>query len=396
MEVSSALKCTACQITLDDAEGQRRHYKTDWHRYNLKRKVAGIGPISLQMFERKLALLASVPVTVKGVGHLKQTDRRKGGRGDKDDKTAASSSTAEAPSAAGPAQPSSVEYKLTQCFFDDTEHESIDKLLTYMGQHYSFFIPDAEYLVDIKGLLRFLGGKVFERHQCLYCNKVFSSLSAVRDHMLAKGHTQVGIDNEEILAEIEPFYDYRASYKELYAARRLKSDGKQPPPSTAAVEGPERMRLSDIPEEAAGEEDEWEAVDEEGEIDISDEEDFGAILEQYGLSSAEVTATGNLKLPDGREAAHRSVAYVYRQRIPNRTPPGGPVAAALQDKTNNPRLMLTEGKELTADEKMEKRRLRKETASILKRHLAEQTRLGVKSNRLARNIVRSEQCSSGR
>ena len=37
-------------------------------------------------------------------------------------------------------------------------------------------------------------------------------------------------------------------------------------------------------------------------------------------------------------------------------------------------LRVCQGKELTADEKMEKRRLRKETASILKRHLAEQTR----------------------
>ena len=40
------------------------------------------------------------------------------------------------------------------------------------------------------------------------------------------------------------------------------------------------MHLSDIPEEAGGEGDEWEEVDEEGEVDISDEEDFGAILEE--------------------------------------------------------------------------------------------------------------------
>lgn len=32
-------------------ELQREHYKLDWHRYNLKRKVAGILPVNLEEFE---------------------------------------------------------------------------------------------------------------------------------------------------------------------------------------------------------------------------------------------------------------------------------------------------------------------------------------------------------
>lgn len=32
-------------------ELQREHYKLDWHRYNLKRKVAGIPPVTLEEFE---------------------------------------------------------------------------------------------------------------------------------------------------------------------------------------------------------------------------------------------------------------------------------------------------------------------------------------------------------
>lgn len=34
---------------------QRDHYKTDWHRYNLKRKIAGLPPVSVEGFEKLLS-----------------------------------------------------------------------------------------------------------------------------------------------------------------------------------------------------------------------------------------------------------------------------------------------------------------------------------------------------
>ncbi|KAJ1678435.1 pre-60S factor rei1, partial [Spiromyces aspiralis] len=36
--------CLTCQIAFHTAIEQRNHYRTDWHRYNLKRKVAGLPP----------------------------------------------------------------------------------------------------------------------------------------------------------------------------------------------------------------------------------------------------------------------------------------------------------------------------------------------------------------
>ena len=31
--------CNACNAGFDDEEQQRLHYRSEWHRYNLKRKV---------------------------------------------------------------------------------------------------------------------------------------------------------------------------------------------------------------------------------------------------------------------------------------------------------------------------------------------------------------------
>ena len=33
--------CITCRVGFRTAELQRNHYKSDWHRYNLKRKVGG-------------------------------------------------------------------------------------------------------------------------------------------------------------------------------------------------------------------------------------------------------------------------------------------------------------------------------------------------------------------
>ncbi|KFO96100.1 Zinc finger protein 622 [Calypte anna] len=46
--------CITCRVAFKDAEIQRAHYKTDWHRYNLKRKVAEMPPVTAENFEERV------------------------------------------------------------------------------------------------------------------------------------------------------------------------------------------------------------------------------------------------------------------------------------------------------------------------------------------------------
>merc|ERR1712147_14216 len=46
----ASFTCLACRVVFKDAENQRAHYKTDWHRYNLKRKVAELPPVTFGEF----------------------------------------------------------------------------------------------------------------------------------------------------------------------------------------------------------------------------------------------------------------------------------------------------------------------------------------------------------
>lgn len=47
------------------------------------------------------------------------------------------------------------------CFMCDQEHKTIEDCMVHMHKHHGFFIPDVEYLKDPKGLLTYLGLKVY-------------------------------------------------------------------------------------------------------------------------------------------------------------------------------------------------------------------------------------------
>ncbi|XP_067634705.1 cytoplasmic 60S subunit biogenesis factor ZNF622 [Eurosta solidaginis] len=53
----SAFTCINCCVKFASADLQRDHYKTDWHRYNLKRRVAELPPVSAEAFQERMLLM---------------------------------------------------------------------------------------------------------------------------------------------------------------------------------------------------------------------------------------------------------------------------------------------------------------------------------------------------
>ncbi|XP_010447561.1 PREDICTED: cytoplasmic 60S subunit biogenesis factor REI1 homolog 1-like [Camelina sativa] len=52
------LTCNGCNMEFDGEEERNLHYKSDWHRYNLKRKVAGVPGVTEALFEARQSALA--------------------------------------------------------------------------------------------------------------------------------------------------------------------------------------------------------------------------------------------------------------------------------------------------------------------------------------------------
>lgn len=46
-----ATLCLSCACSLESGDAVKEHYRTEWHRYNLRRKVAGLKPLPRSLFE---------------------------------------------------------------------------------------------------------------------------------------------------------------------------------------------------------------------------------------------------------------------------------------------------------------------------------------------------------
>lgn len=66
--VADAHSCSCCSVKFTNAVAQRAHFKLDWHRYNIKRQLAGLSPVREEAFsiiadEGGLFIVLSLRVT---------------------------------------------------------------------------------------------------------------------------------------------------------------------------------------------------------------------------------------------------------------------------------------------------------------------------------------------
>ncbi|KAG9120019.1 hypothetical protein FRC07_004659 [Ceratobasidium sp. 392] len=366
--------CLSCAIAFFSAEDQRVHYKSDHHRYNMKRRVANLPPVSAQAFDQKvLERRAETAIMAAPKGATCQTCNKAfatensyrshmASRKHKENEMKAASKPARvqpedatteptevvaeekaetaAETSQAPAEPKETRISLTfsedatedeihatidakivaarsklspnACLFCSHTSDSISTNLEHMSSTHSFYIPDAEYLVDLPGLIGYLGEKIAVGNVCIACpSREFRTMDAVRKHMIDKGHCRIGYDNESQRLEISDYYDFSSSYPDAEARIKRREE--------RAVRRAERA----AEREAARQDVEWEDVDEEdgeddGEADeIVDESasesdgDSESTLEDNTLSYGDTPY--ELVLPSGARVGHRSMRRYYAQ-----------------------------------------------------------------------------------
>lgn len=196
------------------------------------------------------------------------------------------------------------------CLFCPQTFDAMPESLTHMASAHSFFIPDGEYLVDVAGLITYLGEKIAVGNVCIFCNeagRAFRSLDAVRKHMLAKSHCKIAYDRERDRLELSDFYDFSTSYPD--ADQRPKKTKK------AAVEDADDEEWEEASDVDDGEVDE--VVDDSASDATTDSEDASdsddsipANEMSYGDSPFE------LVLPSGARIGHRTMKRYYAQSFP--------------------------------------------------------------------------------
>lgn len=244
--------CSTCNIILSNLETQREHFKKEWHKYNLKRKVAGLPSITELEFNEKIKKqLNEIPdekqtwnceackkifntenafknheLSKKHIENVANYQKKKAIMDSDDDVSDLSENEnnkepkinwkkrfAEAKTEEEFNKVLDEKIKLsrkleeTECLFCDFKGQNFDEKMEHMTIEHTFFIPDVEYLANLKGLITYLGEKISIGNTCIYCERMFHSLEAVRKHMLAKGHTKISYEDGPDL-EISNFYDF--------------------------------------------------------------------------------------------------------------------------------------------------------------------------------------------
>lgn len=201
----SAHTCLNCNVKFQNADIQREHYKTDWHRYNLKRRVAELPPVTADEFQKRVMQQRTADeqaqqeislycnacrkqfISDKSYeNHLNSKKHRENAeRTEKNAQLLGDQSDAPMEKSVNSSKTVTVvedvvdnDIKLEEVDSDDwdedaenpianndcifcTEHsKNLVDNVKHMSVVHSFFVPDTEYVVDIEGLLMYLGEKV--------------------------------------------------------------------------------------------------------------------------------------------------------------------------------------------------------------------------------------------
>lgn len=200
------------------------------------------------------------------------------------------------------------------CLFCPVNSSSLEESLTHMSAAHSFFIPDADYLVDLPGLITYLGEKIAVGNVCIYCSmksRDFRTLDAVRKHMLDKTHCKIAYDSQKERLEFSDFYDFSSSYPD-FEEKQGENQGRRQKKSVKNT--PENEEWEDI-------EDNGQDVDEVIEEDdtpvpSSDTDDSSSSLDEDELPGDQLTygdSSYELVLPSGARIGHRSLRHYYAQ-----------------------------------------------------------------------------------
>ncbi|KAF7376019.1 Cytoplasmic 60S subunit biogenesis factor [Mycena sanguinolenta] len=347
MSAPELFTCLSCTIAFHTAEDQRTHYRSDHHRYNMKRRVAGLPPTAVMSSPKgsyceacnktyttenayrshiiskkhkdaeakaKLAPprvvaeeVMSAPVEVEVIQPLETIPEPKVVSlvVDADASDSEVNQTIDEKIAAARARLSS-----TSCLFCSHDSANLDDNLTHMSTAHSFFVPDAEYLIDIQGLISYLGEKIAVGNVCIYCNgkgREFRTLDATRKHMLDKSHCKIAYDSEDDRLEISDFYDFTSSYPD---AGMKKSKKKSKPSSSVDEEWEDMDDDEGSADEVIEEEDDVEDEEDDDDDSDSDSDDLDDNHIRYGDNNLE------LILPSGARIGHRNLRRYYPQRFP--------------------------------------------------------------------------------
>lgn len=423
--------CVTCHIGFNEHELQKNHYKADWHRYNLKRKVAEMPPISYQDFAERAKLQKDQEDNIKepeemfckicskhftnenSFANHKQSKKHK-------DLESAYVSGIEKRISNQTKSPKSqaIIDKLLNIKSDRTEKKVIqmneylkrcEKMAAEMDAEAELIVEDEMDESDLKNwedvgedeevMSQFDDSNAIQINDCLFCEKKFNSIEDKCEHM-AKAHSFYIPDMDHV-CDLEGLIKYLGvkvgiyhvclwcstkCYRDLQAVQKHMNDkGHQ----KMKFEGETLIEYTDFYsfDGDSTVDEEFEMLDESSFLEISGDNSV-ALYSQDGQSNIikENNSDFELVLPSGNRLGHRSLFKYYKQSFGHRN-------LELKAKSNlsvkDKYLAISMGQNFNA---AETKKATKDLAYFQRYSQKWKSALGSKANKLQKNFRRQDIC----
>lgn len=349
--MDETLLCTACHHNVTSTDDRNTHYRSEWHRYNIKRRCAGMPSLSIEVFNSKLDQLQSQvgkekvnsdckicnktfanPTAyerhVASKGHQKKIDKSNykktnpkpeinnvdvkmdivdkkinddnvlGNQTDdasamENDKTQNNNKISEDGDEGDENVEDTFDWENTAgvplgtCLFCNKVSPTLKSSLKHMLKKHGFFIPFIELLRDLEGLMIYLGEKVGIGKVCLHCN----------------GRGRASFSTVRALQQ--------HMIDKCHCKIRFEEDADRD-------EG-EFLEFYDFPEDElqyVGEGDEDDAMSDgemvDGTMAVSSE---GGAKKKQEKGISDINDIGELMMKDGSIIGHRDHKVIYNQRV---------------------------------------------------------------------------------
>lgn len=236
------MKCISCQVIIQSEEDQKLHYKTQWHRYNVKRKIAEMKPIKKSLFDARLILLAQNENEMSKCQNMiykcrvcgkkfkseetlkthlqtkKHADRLKEQTNLKNKNIIFSKRNQTSREIKFTIQSLFHPIPLKHCLFCPQKFKTLTNSLNHMVDNHNFWIPFIEYCT-VKTLLIYLGRLLGERAVCPFCFRQYTTIQGLWDHMKVKKHCRVFLSEYD--SEIEEHYNFSGEKTIKYSVDNL-------------------------------------------------------------------------------------------------------------------------------------------------------------------------------
>ncbi|KAG0349011.1 hypothetical protein BG005_011223 [Podila minutissima] len=392
--IGQSTTCLTCAIRLPDRETQQLHHKSDWHTYNLKRKVVYLPPVTAQVFAQlvttskeqanpaEVAQPECVPCGKKYLSfqaydnhvNSKKHKLTAAAYAKKQEQLSTSSkatsgSEATTTSTSNVSTEKQLDPSETVCLFCSHSAQDAQHNYDHMRHAHGFFLPATERLIDLPGMLTYLSEKLLQEFDCLWCtpsifaknlrpdqelHSGFADLRSVRRHMLDKGHCKLSMDQG---AERE--------YADFYLPEDSDQDDDEDEndeEETGNIETPEDSSSMDMDE------------DEKRLQQVLLDEEGNWILDNGDLpnSGIKVDPLTNELVLNHRRLAHKDA--VRRQKVESRTVTLAPRASRRPQEEENTETETTEGQGATNGET---------SSALLKSQTQGSSALTVRSDQMA-------------